>query len=100
MEQALASVPFHNEQTEAPQVPLLTSARVNTWCEWEWIYANMALKSTALQKGGGLALGNTHPELCAHPALFYHFLCAALDSRHTPEGGRTLFPLVSGGSDM
>lgn len=30
VEQALASIPVYNQQTEAPQVPLLTSARVTT----------------------------------------------------------------------
>lgn len=62
----------------------------------------MALKSTACRGWGvrGLALGDAHPDLSAHPELFCHFLCAALDSHHTPEGGRTLLLLVSGGSEV
>lgn len=50
--------------------------------------------------GGTLDLGDTHPDLSAHPVLFYGFLCALLDSHHTPEGGRTLLLLLSGGSEV
>lgn len=55
---------------------------------------HMALKSTALGGGGmGLALGDAHPDLSAHPELFCHFLCAALDSHHTPRGRQNALPV-------